>query len=73
MIQNCGGKKCGEVGKFKEICQNFLVQNFPSYKSKIAKFSLETEQHIVILKIDSKLYRLDSSWLVSLCNTRKIA
>ena len=46
----------GEFGKLQEICQNLLVQNFPSYKRQLVKLRLETEQHIDILKIHSKFY-----------------
>ena len=40
----------------QEIRQNFLVQNFLSYKRQLVKLRLETEQRTDILKIDSKFY-----------------
>ena len=74
MIQSFGGKTFGKFGKLQEI-----RQNFPSYKQKysvhsqLAKLCFKSKHHIVIFKIDSKFYRLDSSQPASQCNTRKIA
>ena len=61
------GENFGEFGELQEIAKIFLSKIFlpksSSYSvhSQLAKYCFETEQHIVILRIDSKYYRLHSS------------
>ena len=69
------GEVLANLVNCKRFTKNFLPKIFlpkSSYISWLAKLCFKTEQHVVILKIDSKFYRSDSSQLASQCKICKI-